>query len=113
MSNASQTAPGNTAVAQCCEIMERTYLDILAPCNKRAGESEDECRSRAVDAAARAYAEAMPPLTGPDNIRDFIACVAKGMLLEVFTGSQPTCLLYAAQVASTAAQRRASRAQPA
>lgn len=40
-----------------------------------------------------------PPLSGADNIRDFIACVAHGMLIAAIEGPAGARLLYAAQVA--------------
>jgi hypothetical protein len=48
-----------------------------------------------------AYRHAMPPLTGEENIRDFIACVAQGMLVGAIAGPDGARLLYAAQVAHT------------
>ena len=53
----------------------------------------------ALDKARAAYCKAMPPLIGYDNIRDFIACVAQGLLLGAITDSRGSRLLYAAQVA--------------
>ena len=47
-----------------------------------------------------AYRSAMPPLTGPENIRDFIACTAHGMLIEAIDGPDAARLLYAAQIAN-------------
>jgi hypothetical protein len=41
----------------------------------------------------------MPPLSGPENIRDFIACVAHAMLIGAILGPDGARLLYAAQVA--------------
>jgi hypothetical protein len=48
-----------------------------------------------------AYRHAMPPLTGEENIRDFIACVAQGILVGAIAGPDGARLLYAAQVAHT------------
>jgi hypothetical protein len=53
-------------------------------------------------AAEEAYRNAMPPLSGIENIRDFIACVAQGMLNGSISGPEGARLLYAAQVASGA-----------
>jgi hypothetical protein len=47
----------------------------------------------------------MPPLLGAENIRDFIACVAHGMLIGVIENKDATKLLYAAQVAFSAQSR--------
>jgi hypothetical protein len=52
----------------------------------------------------------MPPLSGADNIRDFVACVAHGLLLGVLSDSECTRLLYAAQVAGGMAQTRVPKA---
>jgi hypothetical protein len=52
----------------------------------------------------------MPVLAGYENVRNFIACVAHGMLIGVFDESDGTKLLYAAQVALTIAnQERKTR----
>jgi hypothetical protein len=50
----------------------------------------------------------MPPLCGAENIRNFIACVARAMLTETIKGTDATRLLYAAQVAQAALDRPAS-----
>ena len=47
----------------------------------------------------------MPPLLGAENIRDFIACVAHGMLIGTIENKDATKLLYAAQVAYLALNR--------
>jgi hypothetical protein len=49
--------------------------------------------------ANKAYLKAMPPLSGYENIRDFIACIAQAMLIDAIRGEQGGKLLYAAQVA--------------
>jgi hypothetical protein len=49
--------------------------------------------------AMTAFREAMPPLTGRRNIRDFVACVGYGMLIGAIHLNEGTKLLYAAQVA--------------
>jgi hypothetical protein len=53
-----------------------------------------------------AYRHAMPPLTGEENIRDFIACVAQGMLIGAIAGPDGARLLYAAQVAHTTVTKK-------
>lgn len=49
----------------------------------------------------------MPPLSGQQNIQDFIACVAQGMLLGAILVADGSRFLYAAQIAAAA-----SRPQP-
>ena len=83
----------NPAVALCCEAWDRIYQANLA-----GGRS----RSVAKFNAREAYSNALPPLAGPENIRDFIACVAHGMLIGAIAEARCTRLLYAAQVAHTA-----------
>jgi hypothetical protein len=53
----------------------------------------------ALRGARMAYVKAMPPLIGFDNIRDYVACVAQGVVLGAISESQASRLLYAAQVA--------------
>jgi hypothetical protein len=48
--------------------------------------------------AKGAYKRAMPLMVDMESIRGFISCVAQGMLLGVFSGSEASKLLYAAQV---------------
>jgi len=43
----------------------------------------------------------MPPLDQRESIRAYIACVAHGITLRVFSGAEASQLLYAAQVALT------------
>jgi len=48
-------------------------------------------------AAHDAYRNALPPLSGVENIRDFIACVAHGMLIDSIRDCVAARLLYAAK----------------
>ena len=98
-------------VARCCQAMQAAFSAIKSTYEANGEESEAECQDHAAQAAQRAYCEAMPPLSGCENIRNFIACVAHGILLDVFTGPESARLLYAAQVANTAS--RGQTAKPA
>jgi hypothetical protein len=62
---------------------------------------------RAIKKAYKAYREALPPLRGSENIRDFIACVAHGLAIDVFDAREASKMLYAAQVAAAAEPRQA------
>jgi hypothetical protein len=53
----------------------------------------------------RAYRGSLPDLLGFENIQNFIACVAYGMILNVFDPIESSKLLYAAQVALSAFRR--------
>jgi len=87
----------NMAVEHCA----KAYLQAAANATAE-GKSDDY----ALKAARMAYGLAIPPLTGPESIGDFIACVTHGILLGVFPGSDATRLLYAAQVAHSAFPKR-------
>ncbi len=55
--------------------------------------------SEAHEAAAIAFKIALPPLSTPNNIREYIGCIAVGITLGIFDGKVGSQLLYAAQVA--------------
>lgn len=65
-------------------------------------ERESDFRREAKRAAENAFRDAMPPLAGRQNVRDFIACVACGLLKGVISNSESPRLLYAAQIAVSA-----------
>jgi hypothetical protein len=50
----------------------------------------------------QAYRDALPHLSGYENIRDFIACISQGMITEDIHRIEGPGLLYAAQVAISA-----------
>ena len=52
--------------------------------------------------AAAAYRLAMPLMRDRQSIRDYISCVAQGVELRVWHGTEANQLLYAAQVALAA-----------
>jgi len=88
-------------------------LSIVARCVKAHNKARSDAYARtqnrftARDAGASAYCNAMPPLIGAENIRDFIACVAQGLLIGAVENKDAGKLLYAAQVASSAQNRSA------
>jgi hypothetical protein len=86
----SSPVSANPAVSRCCEAWSRVFQAELA---------NGEGNPRAAFEADRAYCNAMPPLSGYENIRDFIACVAHAMLIGAIQSEQGSKLLYAAQVA--------------
>ena len=85
-----------SAIARCSAARNQARSDALA---------RSQSRYTADEAGAKAFRRAMPPLLGADNIRDFIACVAHGMLIGVIENKDATKLLYAAQVAFAAQTR--------
>lgn len=90
----SHPALANRAVAHCTRAWEEAYRDTL-----KTEDSEFQAR----EDAGQAFRAALPPLTTRDNCRDFIACVAQGMLLGAIDEKHGTKLLYAAQVALSVA----------
>ncbi|MGA8042816.1 MAG: hypothetical protein WCA37_08440, partial [Terracidiphilus sp.] len=62
----------NPAVTRCTDAWNHTYQNEFARTRSEA---------LAQHAARRAFSNTMPPLVGFDNIRDFIACCAQGVLL--------------------------------
>ncbi|MDR3772106.1 MAG: hypothetical protein P4L26_02095 [Terracidiphilus sp.] len=80
----------NPAVALCSEVWQKIFRATL---------EQTENLNTAERCAGRAYRLAMPPLTGYENICDFIACAGYGMLLGAIKADVGTKLLYAAQVA--------------
>jgi hypothetical protein len=84
------TYPENPAVARCMKAWVRAYKD------ERAKNMSDYESNKA---AIQAYRDAMPSPCGYESIRDFIACIVRGMLTGIINGEDSTKLLYAAQVA--------------
>lgn len=91
------TAPEpNPAVAYCRQAYRQAFKAAKEQ-GKRQSEWEWE--------AKEAYRRAMPPLSGRENIRDFIACVAYAMVTRMIISPESTQLLYAAQVANAAVEK--------
>ncbi len=92
----------NPAVALCYESYTRAL------------DEADEMKmytARALNLAQNVYRKALPPLSGRENIRDFIACVAHAMLLKIIEPEEATRLFYAAQVAQSGANRDQPKAK--
>ncbi len=92
----------NVAVARCCMAYERARKTAI---------ERRRNRDHAMELAIKAYKEALPALFGRENVRDFIACVAQGSLMQVFGDSECKRLLYAAQIAHTSTDRPVVRPQ--
>jgi hypothetical protein len=84
----------NPAVAHCTKAWKKTFRAETG-----AGLNEVSAAYR----AAEAYRAAMPALSTRESCRDFIACVAQGILLGAIAEKHGGKLLYAAQVALAAA----------
>jgi hypothetical protein len=88
----SVAASANPAVARCLTAWVRTT---------NAERARGKSKFEASEEANCAYRRAMPPLSGHENICDFIACVTYAMIVHIFQDDTATKLLYAAQVAHT------------
>jgi len=90
----SSPKQAKTAIKRCCAAWQRAF-DAEMQC--REGDNID--KAFAASQAAPAYCKALPPLAGYENIRNFIACVAHGILINAIPQKRANQLLYAAQVA--------------
>ena len=81
------------AVARCCKAWNRAFK-----AHTDAGTSSVWVPVRANEA----YRSAMPPLTTPQNLCDFVACVAHGVAVRTILPAHATSLLDAARVAARA-----------
>ncbi len=98
----------NPALARCAKAWHRTYeLATIAPGDGRLAPPDDDSTLFANSQAAIAFRDAMPPLSGQQNISDFIACVTFAMMKSLFRTDESLHLLSAAKIAISAL-----RAQP-
>jgi hypothetical protein len=84
----AKTAEDNPAVRRCCQAWDEAYDAAIE-------EDEEEATSK----ANFAYCAALPPLDGIRNLRNFVACVAYGCLIDAIDTDECSRLVYAAQVA--------------
>jgi hypothetical protein len=94
------TSTLNPAVERCERAWKRAYTTAVAA---------QKTKYDAEELANEAYRRAMPMLDSYENIRDFIACTAFGMLIEVITERAASKLMYAAQVATACYTKRHAR----
>jgi hypothetical protein len=85
---------GRIAIKRCCAAWKRAYDAYL-----EGKDGSSTTRIFAAHGANPAYCKAMPPLVGYENIRDFIACAAHGILINAIPEKRANQLLYAAQIA--------------
>lgn len=100
-------APGrpseNAAVVRCIRAFQRAYKKVLDELGKSASDYPAEKAGR------EAYLRALPPLSGYENIRDFIACIAYADLTELIRHSDAEHFLDSAKVALTLVRYEPSR----
>src|ERR1700722_2918418 len=86
----------NDAVADCLRAWHITMENELAKLDK------DEDDRHAEKKANEAFLAAMPPLSGYQNICDFIACVAQAYMWDIIRHQQADHLFKAAKIAMSA-----------
>lgn len=96
-------ASTNPAVARCLNAWEPVFRPEMKKQKYRLGAAYD---------AGQFYRDAMPPLSGYDNICDFIACTAHGILIGAIEVADSSKLLYAAQVALSTVRLRPAPKEP-
>lgn len=96
----------NPAVAHCVAAWTEAYNASMQGKNKGSEHFAEE-------AAVKAYRLAMPALSSGQDIRDFIACTAHGILIGAIGPAEGARLLYAVQVAKGAVEPAAKKPQTA
>ena len=91
VSNASNPALSNPAVARCSEAWARAIRSL---------KDSDAWHMDIPKIAGAAYCSAMPPITDRKSISDYVACVAHGLSIGAIDAKLAGKHLYAAQVAS-------------
>jgi hypothetical protein len=102
MTEVIETTPAPSAVEQPIAVPENPAIARCMGAWARAYKAEKAIKNDDYDAmrkANHAYCNSMPRLSGYENIRDFIACVAHAMLIRVIDRDDGSKILYAAQVA--------------
>ena len=91
--DAPDRATDNAAVGRCIRAQQYAF---------KKADDDGENDLDAESAGNRAFVRSMPPLTGPSNIRDFVACVTYAVLTGVIPPKNSSHLLAAAKVALAA-----------
>jgi hypothetical protein len=90
------TAESNPSVARCCRAYRTAWRAVV---NAPGVSDSDIDYDEAEDKGERAFANAIPPLVGLRNVRNYIACVAHGAARGFIDPKDVSSLLYAAQIA--------------
>ncbi|MGA2350700.1 MAG: hypothetical protein ABSF70_09735 [Terracidiphilus sp.] len=100
MTESSVPVPENPIVANCSAIFQSVY---------KAQKENGRHWIIASKIAGQAYRRAMPSLMGEENIRNFVACVAYGILIDAIEAKSSSTLLQAARVALSMDRRNLSQ----
>lgn len=96
-------ASANPAVSRCTRAYQRAYRGQKAATGS---DYKGEC------AGNQAFLRAMPPLSGYENIRDFIACLAYASMADVLRLKEANNLLAVAKVALAALRQQPKPPEP-
>jgi hypothetical protein len=86
----------HAALTRCRDAWLQAYHARMA---RKGRESRSSAEYEASQGAANAFRAAMPQLADYHGIRDFIACIAYGVLINAIPPERTGQLLYAAQTA--------------
>lgn len=96
--------------------MNKTLQAYADRCEQLKGKAYSERqKSDCIDNARIMYRLALPALDSYEEIHAYIACIAQGVALGIFSGRDGSQLLYAAQVALSVVQlqkKEAAECQP-
>ena len=98
--NTNSDSPQNDAVERCNRAWQRAYNKEVADID------EDEDTYPAKKAGNAAYRRAMPPLSGYQNICDFIACVTQAYMWDIIRHQQANHLFAAVKIALCALRQQ-------
>jgi hypothetical protein len=95
--NAKERPTQNAAIVRCLRAWQRAYKKTY---------TDPESDYHAKRAGDRAFLRAMPPLSGFENIRDFVACVTYALVVDVLRQKDAEALLISAKIAITALRQQ-------
>jgi hypothetical protein len=92
----------NDALDRCVKAWQRTFdLASIDPDDDSLAPPDDDSTYFARKQANLAFRDAMPPLAGYENIRDFIACTTYAMLKNILEKRECQHLFFAAKIATS------------
>ena len=90
----------NKALERCVKAWQRTFdLASIDPDDDSLAPPDDDSTYFASKQASLSFRDAMPPLAGYENIRDFIACTTYAMLKRILDKGECQQLFGAAKIA--------------
>jgi hypothetical protein len=97
----------NHALDRCVKAWQRTFdLASIDPDDDGLAPPDNDSTLFARQQASLAFRDAMPPLAGYENIRDFIACTTYAMLKHIFAKDECQQLFGAAKIAMALVRTR-------